>query len=71
MYVHSRGGFCVAVPSRFQVLEGTVDPLARTIRELEALTEEEAVVPGFRMLGAPLGSINFPASSSPAPNAST
>jgi hypothetical protein len=41
VYVDSRYGFSVAVPKRFEVLPTTMDPLARTMRELHDLTEEE------------------------------
>jgi hypothetical protein len=41
VYADSRYGFSVAVPKRFEILEQTMDPLARTMRELHDLPEEE------------------------------
>lgn len=41
VYVDSRYGFSVAVPKRFEILATTIDPLARTMRELHDLPEEE------------------------------
>jgi hypothetical protein len=40
VYVDSRFGFSVAVPKRFEILATTMDPLARTMRELHDLSEE-------------------------------
>ena len=41
-YADSRFGFKVQMPKRFEILPSTVDPLARMIRGLNELSEEEA-----------------------------
>ena len=41
-YADSRFGFKVYMPKRFEILPETVDPLARMIRGLNELSEEEA-----------------------------
>ena len=41
-YADARFGFKVQMPKRFEILPSTVDPLARMIRGLNELSEEEA-----------------------------
>jgi len=41
-YVDSRFGFSVAMPRRFEILPETIDPLARMMRGLNELSDEEA-----------------------------
>ena len=41
-YADSRFGFKVMMPKRFEILPDTIDPLARMIRGLNELSEEEA-----------------------------
>ena len=41
-YVDSRFGFAIAMPKRFEILPDTIDPLARMLRGLYELSEEEA-----------------------------
>ncbi len=41
-YADARFGFRVQMPKRFEILPETVDPLARLIRGLDELSEEEA-----------------------------
>jgi hypothetical protein len=41
-YVDARFGFGVAMPKRFEILPETIDPLARMMRGLNELSDEEA-----------------------------